>query len=84
MTWLRDQCPQCGDPLVDSWFDTTFRMPDGSDRIRLEVPSALCATCRQLYLDPDLIDILDVAGGRCVFAIESDVMMRQRSADLPL
>ena len=60
MTWLRDLCPQCNLRLVNSRFDTTFRMPDGSERLCFAIPAALCTDCHQLYLDPDLIDLLDI------------------------
>ena len=33
MTWLRDNCPQCDRQLVNSRFDTAFRMPDGSETL---------------------------------------------------
>jgi hypothetical protein len=34
--------------------------------------------CQQLYLDPELIELLDVPEGRCTFAIETDqVLMRE-------
>ncbi len=80
MTWLRDRCPQCSQRLVSSRFDTTFRMPDGSERLCFAIPASLCADCQQLYLDPDLIDLLDIPDGRCVFAIESDVVLSGRAA----
>ncbi len=80
MTWLRDLCPQCSLRLVNSRFDTTFRMPDGSERLCFAIPAALCTDCHQLYLDPDLIDLLDIPDGRCVFAIESDVVLTERAA----
>ena len=41
MTWLRDNCPQCERQLVNSRFDTTFRMPDGDERLCFAVPAAL-------------------------------------------
>jgi hypothetical protein len=78
MTWLRDHCPQCESELVSSRFDTTFRMPDATERLCFAVPAALCGTCQQLYLDPDLIEVLDIPDGRCVFAIESDVALMER------
>jgi hypothetical protein len=78
MTWLRDRCPQCEGVLASSRFDTTFRMPDASERLCFAVPAALCTTCQQLYLDPDLIEVLDIPDGRCVFAIESDTALRER------
>jgi hypothetical protein len=55
-------------------------MPDGSERLCFAIPASLCTDCHQLYLDPDLIDLLDIPDGRCVFAIESDVVLRERAA----
>lgn len=80
MTWLKDQCPRCSRRLIDSRFDTTFRMSDGSERLCFAIPAALCSDCHQLYLDPDVIDLLDIPDGRCVFAIESDLVLRERAA----
>ena len=77
MTWLRDNCPQCDRQLVNSRFDTTFRMPDGDERLCFAIPAALCADCHQLYLDPDLLEgirkfILDHFGfGDFVFRLPS-------------
>ncbi len=79
MTWLRDHCPGCSQRLVESRFDTTFRMPDRTERLCFSIPAALCAKCHQLYLDPEVITELDVADGRCVFAIESDSVLRERA-----
>jgi hypothetical protein len=79
MTWLRDECPQCSSALVNSRFDTTFRLADGSERLCFALPAALCAECHQLYLDPDLIELLDIPDGRCVFAIETDLVLRDRA-----
>jgi hypothetical protein len=83
MSWLRDACPQCSNQLIDSRFDTTFRLPDGEERLRFAIPASLCTRCHQLYLDPDLIDLLDIPEGRCVFAIESDREVRERVAHAP-
>lgn len=79
MTWLREDCPNCGLKLVDSRFDATFRMADLSERLCFGIPAALCTRCQQLYLDADLIRLLDVPDGRCVFAIESDSVVRTRA-----
>jgi hypothetical protein len=76
MTQLLDGCPGCNQPLIASRFDATFRMPDGEERHCFGLPASLCESCKQLYLDPDLIDILNVPSGRCVFAIESDLVMQ--------
>jgi len=80
MTWLREHCPGCSERLVESLFDAAFRMPDRTERLCFGVPAALCAACHQLYLDPELITLLDVRDGRCVFAIESDVVQQERAA----
>lgn len=79
MTWLRDECPTCSRSLLDSRFDATFLMPDRTERLCFGIPAALCAQCQQLYLDPGLIDLLDVPDGHCVFAIESDSVLRARA-----
>jgi len=80
MTWIREQCPQCSRQLVNSRFDTAFRMPDASERLCFAIPAALCSDCHQLYLDQDLIELLDIPDGRCIFAIESDVVLQERAA----
>ena len=84
MTWLRDNCPQCERRLVSSRFDTTFRMPDGDERLCFAIPAALCSDCHQLYLDPDLLEVLDIPDGRCVFAIESDTVVQERATQFPV
>jgi hypothetical protein len=84
MTWLRDDCPQCDRQLVNSRFDTTFRLPDGEERLCFAIPAALCADCHQLYLDPDLLEVLDIPDGRCVFAIESDTVVQERATQFPV
>jgi hypothetical protein len=84
MTWLRDNCPQCERQLVNSRFDTTFRLPDGEERLCFAIPAALCSDCHQLYLDPDLLEVLDIPDGRCVFAIESDGVVQERATQFPV
>lgn len=78
MASLGNGCPQCTRRLVNSRFDATFRLPDGNERLCFGLPAGLCEDCEQLYIDPDLIELLDLPRGRCVFAIESDqVLMRE-------
>lgn len=77
VTWLRERCPQCQRSLVNSYFDTTFRLPDQTERLCFSIPASLCEDCQQLYIDPELIDMLDVRTGRCVFAIESDRVLQE-------
>ncbi|MDP8904632.1 MAG: hypothetical protein M3N29_04845 [Chloroflexota bacterium] len=78
MASLGNGCPQCTRRLVTSRFDATFRLPDGNERLCFGLPAGLCEDCEQLYIDPDLIALLDLPHGRCVFAIESDqVLMRE-------
>jgi hypothetical protein len=77
MAPIGDNCPHCTRLLVNSHFDAAFRMPDGKERLCFTLPAGLCQECQQLYIDPDLIDLLDVPDGRCVFAIESDLVLRE-------
>ena len=79
MSWLRDRCPQCELGLINSRFDATFRLADATERLCFAVPAALCKACHQLYIDPELVELLDVASGRCVFAIESDRVLQERT-----
>jgi hypothetical protein len=72
----RDRCPSCARKLVSSKFDTTFRLPDRSERLCFAIPAGLCRDCRQLYIDPSLIAMLDLDEARCVFAIESDLVLQ--------
>ncbi len=80
MSVRRDRCPECGRLLHESRFDTTFRHPDGSERICLDLAGGLCQSCNQLYVDPATIELLDLRRGRCVFAIESDSVLLARAA----
>ncbi len=79
MARLRERCPECGRRLVNSRFDTTFRMSDRSERLCFSIPGGLCEDCHQLYIDPELIELLDLGRGRCVFAIESDLVVQEQA-----
>src|SRR3954452_19839551 len=86
MSAVRDRCPACARRLITTRFDTTFRLPDRSERLCFGIPGGLCEDCSQLYIDPDLIELLDLGEGRCVFAIESDLVVQEQawsSADCP-
>ena len=73
MARVGSACPVCSRSLINSRFDTTFRLPDGSERFFFGLPASLCEMCQQLYLDPDLIELLsEIPDGRCTFAIETD------------
>ena len=76
---LRDRCPECGHHLINTRFDTTFRLTDRTERLCFGIPGGLCEDCNQLYIDPDLIELLDLGDGRCVFAIESDLVLQDRA-----
>jgi hypothetical protein len=79
MSTGRDRCPACTRLLISTRFDATFRLPDQSERLCFGIPGGLCADCHQLYIDPDLIELLDLGAGRCTFAIESDVVLQERA-----
>ncbi len=73
----RDRCPECTRRLVVSRFDATFRLPDRTERLCFAVPGGLCEDCHQLYIDPELIETLHLGLARCVFAIESDLVLQE-------
>ena len=75
MARLGSGCPICNRKLFNSRFDATFRLEDGSERFFFGLPASLCELCQQLYLDPDLIELLSVPEGRCTFAIETDSVL---------
>lgn len=79
MVFPQERCPQCGERLVTTKFDTTFRLADESERLCFGIPGSLCAECHQLYVDPGLIELLDLGTGRCVFAIESDAVLMEEA-----
>ena len=79
MSRLRERCPGCSRRLITTRFDTTFRMSDRTERLCFGIPGGLCEDCHQLYIDPDLIELLDLADGRCVFAIQSDVVLQEEA-----
>ena len=60
MSASRDRCPACGHRLITTRFDTTFRLPDRSERLCFGIPGGLCEDCSQLYIDPDLIELLEL------------------------
>jgi hypothetical protein len=76
---LRERCPACDHKLVITRFDTTFRLPDRTERLCFGIPAGLCEDCSQLYIDPDLIELLDLGDSRCVFAIESDLVVQEQA-----
>ena len=47
--------------LIMTRFDTTFRLPDRTERLCFGIPGGLCEDCHQLYIDPELIELLDLA-----------------------
>ena len=79
MSGLRDRCPACSRRLIITRFDTTFRMPDRSERLCFAMPGGLCEDCHQLDIVPELIEMLELGEGRCVFAIESDVVLQEEA-----
>lgn len=79
MSVERERCPQCGRQLVNTRFDTTFRLPDATERLCFGIPGGLCEDCHQLYVDPALIRLLQLDAGRCVFAIESDLVVQEQA-----
>ena len=78
-TTVPDRCPHCSRRLITTRFDTTFRLPDNSERLCFGIPGSLCEDCHQLYVDPGLIELLDLGTGRCVFAIQSDSVMLEEA-----
>ena len=77
MSSARERCPHCDRFLVTSRYDVTFRLADRTERLCFGIPAGLCETCNQLYVDAELIELLDLGSGRCVFAIESDLVLQQ-------
>ena len=75
MARIGNDCPVCSRTLITSRFDATFKLPEGDERLFFGIPASLCEVCQQLYLDPDLIDLLEVPEGRCTFAIETDEVL---------
>ncbi len=79
MSGTRDRCPICTRRLIITRFDTTFRLSDDRERLCFAIPGGLCEDCHQLYIDPELIELLELGDGRCVFAIESDVVLQEQA-----
>ena len=79
MARVGNGCPVCNRKLFNSRFDATFRLDDGSEKFFFGLPASLCEMCQQLYLDPDLIELLDLGEGSCVFAIESDLVVQEHA-----
>jgi len=80
MAFAQDRCTACSRRLISSRFDATFRMLDDTERLAFAIPGGLCDECHQLYIDPDLIELLDLPDGRCTFAIETDLVLQERAA----
>jgi hypothetical protein len=79
MTLFQDRSPACRRRLIVTRFDTTFRQSDRSERLCFGIPGGLCEDCSQLYIDPELIALLDLGDARCVFAIESDLVVQEQA-----
>ena len=52
---------------------------DRSERLCFGIPGGLCEDFHQLYIDPELIELLDLGDARCVFAIESDLVVQEQA-----
>ena len=63
-------CPVCNRKPSTRASTRRSVLPGGSERFFFGLPASLCDVCQQLYLDPDLIEMLSVPEGRCTFAIE--------------
>jgi hypothetical protein len=79
MSRTRERCPRCSSKLVVSRFDTAFRLDDSSERLCFGIPGSLCQGCVQLFVDPDLLDLLDLDRAVCTFAIESDLVLQEQA-----
>ena len=79
MSGLRDRCPGCSRRLIITRFDTTFRLSDRTERLCFGIPGGLCEDCHQLYIDPELIELFGLGDARCVFAIESDIVLQEEA-----
>lgn len=75
----QERCPNCAHRLITSKFDTTFRLADRTERLCFGIPAGLCQACQQLYIEPSLITMMDLADARCVFAIESDRVVQEKA-----
>ena len=83
MSSLTQRCPQCERPISGTRFDATFRLPDRTERLCFGIPAGLCEHCHQLFVDPELLELLDLGAARCVFAIESDLVLQQEAWTSP-
>ena len=72
-------CPACGGPLHRSRFDATFLAPDGSERLAFGLPAGLCGPCRELFVPEVVLALMGLDGLRCVFAIETDLVLQERA-----
>ena len=73
----KGKCPRCQKSTVDSVFDICFRGEAAAEKLVFAVPGSMCGHCQQLWLGEAWIDLLDLQGWRCVFAIESDLCVQQ-------
>jgi hypothetical protein len=75
---------------IRSRFDVSFRFPVGDPRVAdlhsglfaaerqvYDLSASLCELCCELYVDPELLLLLDVTGAHCVFAIETDSVLQE-------
>jgi hypothetical protein len=48
MAAVRDRCPACARRLITTRFDTTFRLPDRSERLCFGIPGGRWQDCSLL------------------------------------
>jgi len=76
---LRETCPRCDKPMFLSRFDATFKKRNArEERQVFGLIAALCNLCRELYIDPELLTLLNLEEFKCTFAIEQDAAWRAR------
>lgn len=76
-----ESCRYCGTRLLPSLYDAAFRSDATTEeRLFFAIPGALCIPCRQLYVDRQLIGILGLGEAQCIFAIQSDQVLRAGAA----
>jgi len=73
-----ERCPRCESGWLSTRFDTALRLPDRASGLCFGIPAGLCEGLHQLYIDPELIELLDLGQGRCRLAIERISSSRSR------
>lgn len=72
-------CSRCNKVLKSSFYDTTWILPDKSEKYLFNVEGAVCENCRIFVFSSDLKPLHGLREAKLKGAIENDVAYRKRT-----